>query len=586
MRITFAKQKNIFTLLFGIIVVLFWGVYYRYHLSYTEQYQLFLFTSDYFVDKIGHPGGLGEYIAEFLTQFYYYQWLGAVIISLSLMLLQRQVWTLSRLIKENSTYYLFSFLPSIALWAFLCDENSMLSLVVSLNVVLFSVCLFERIKIFHLRFLYVILALPLFYWAFGGCYLVFVMWAAIKELFLFFKKENRKKDGTLFLLIILLGFFLPLTAKYFLQYPLNRLIIGVNYYRFPTGIPTVGIITLVLLVLIPFLIAKLPLVKKSLLLYMVAQGIVIFSLGAYTIISCCDMAKEEVMNYDYLTRTKQWHSIINLAEKKVPKAPFSVTCLNLALAKTGQLGDRMFEFYQNGTEGLLCDFQRDFTSTLPTGEAFYYLGMINSAQRFTFEAMEAIPDYKKSARCYKRLAETNLINGQYKVARKYLNALKHTLFYRDWAVETMTYLGNELKINNHPEYGWLRQVRYREDFLYSDSEMDIMLGFLFQTNKKNKMAFEYLMAYVLEQKDLTKFIKYYPLGASLGYTHIPRSYQEALIYIWTRKHRTFDNLPWSISSSVVNDIVDFAQIYTTQSNAESILSIKYGKTVWYYLLFR
>ena len=49
---------------------------------------------------------------------------------------------------------------------------------------------------------------------------------------------------------------------------------------------------------------------------------------------------------------KQWNQIIKAAENKEPNSPFSVTCLNLALAKTGQLGDRMFHFYQNGTEGL------------------------------------------------------------------------------------------------------------------------------------------------------------------------------------------------------------------------------------------
>ncbi len=64
--------------------------------------------------------------------------------------------------------------------------------------------------------------------------------------------------------------------------------------------------------------------------------------------------------------------------------------------KDGQMGDRMFEFYQNGTEGLLPEFQRDFTSPLPTSEAYYHLGMVNTAQRFTFEAMEAIPNFNKS----------------------------------------------------------------------------------------------------------------------------------------------------------------------------------------------
>ena len=88
------------------------------------------------------------------------------------------------------------------------------------------------------------------------------------------------------------------------------------------------------------------------------------------------------MKYDYLTRMKQWNQIIKAAENKEPNSPFSVTCLNLALAKTGQLGDRMFHFYQNGTEGLIPTFQRDFTSPLPTSEIFYHLGMINSSQRY------------------------------------------------------------------------------------------------------------------------------------------------------------------------------------------------------------
>lgn len=128
-----------------------------------------------------------------------------------------------------------------------------------------------------------------------------------------------------------------------------------------------------------------------------------------------------------------------------------------------------------------------------------------------------------------RLAETNLINGQYAVAAKYLRALQHTLFYKKWATNAMSYLNNDEKIEKHPEWGWLRKARYTEDFLFSDTEMDVMLGLLLQHNKSNRMAFEYMLAYVLQKKDLERFMKYYPLGKDLGYNHIPISYQEALI---------------------------------------------------------
>lgn len=84
----------------------------------------------------------------------------------------------------------------------------------------------------------------------------------------------------------------------------------------------------------------------------------------------------------------------------------------------------------NGTDGLIPDFVRDYTIPLTVNEVYFHLGMINTSQRYVFEAMEANPSYHKSTRCIRRLAETNLLNGEYKVAAKYLNLLKHTLFIK------------------------------------------------------------------------------------------------------------------------------------------------------------
>ena len=49
------------------------------------------------------------------------------------------------------------------------------------------------------------------------------------------------------------------------------------------------------------------------------------------------------------------------------------------------------------------------------------------------------------------------------------------------------------------------QIRYTEDFLFSSQETDIMLGLLYQHNHRNRMAFEYMLAYVLQQRDLERF---------------------------------------------------------------------------------
>lgn len=48
---------------------------------YQEQHNLFLFTQSYFEQTLHSKGPLG-YVGAFMTQFYYYPWLGAIIVSL------------------------------------------------------------------------------------------------------------------------------------------------------------------------------------------------------------------------------------------------------------------------------------------------------------------------------------------------------------------------------------------------------------------------------------------------------------------------------------------------------------------------
>ena len=61
--------QGFLSLLFAVAVALFWAFPYRCALSYQEQYQLFLFTPSYFTERISVPGGLADYVAEFITQW-------------------------------------------------------------------------------------------------------------------------------------------------------------------------------------------------------------------------------------------------------------------------------------------------------------------------------------------------------------------------------------------------------------------------------------------------------------------------------------------------------------------------------------
>ena len=89
----------------------------------------------------------------------------------------------------------------------------------------------------------------------------------------------------------------------------------------------------------------------------------------------------------------------------------------------------------------------------------------------------------------------------------------------------------------------------------------------------------------LLNKNIDSFNKYYPLGRNLSYNHIPKSYQELLVFVWTQQNKSFDGMPWSISEAVKKSVTDFARIYITQPESEAILKQRFGDTYWSYLLF-
>ena len=110
------------TFLFGVAVLLFFGLAYPHHLHYQEQYQLFLFDSTYVWDVVKMPGGVADLLGRFCTQFFLYAWVGAAIIAVLLSVVQLLMF---RLVKWGWLYGL-SFVPSFLLWLFLLDENALL----------------------------------------------------------------------------------------------------------------------------------------------------------------------------------------------------------------------------------------------------------------------------------------------------------------------------------------------------------------------------------------------------------------------------------------------------------------------------
>lgn len=584
--------KPLLSLLFGVAVVIFWAVPFVGGLCFQEQYQMFLFDTGYFLERIVLPGGLADYISEFLVQFYYMPVLGGAIIALLLMGIQTAVWGLMKQYGARHDFpgYLLSFLPSIALWCAMGDQNVLLSFVVALFGALVIGWIHNR---FHNRLVKVVFELvstALVYWLLGPVVFLYAVLMIGDTL------KNAKQKGNVFsgigysaVILILTVAWILLTTQT-LQYPLYRIFAGLNYYRYPGAISPLPFVVMVWAVVIPFL-GMIPCHRKSLQKLQQSKVVIVLSYVLVIVASwfgiktSFDEMTYELIDYDFLVRTEQWDKIIEKAEKKPATTPLGVSCVNLALSQKGMLADRLFEFYQNGGEGLFPTFTRDMISPVSTAEIFFRLGMVNDAERYMFEAQEAIPNYRKSARLTRRIIECDIINGNYKVAAKLLRRLQKTLFYSNWANQTMALLGNEKAINRHPIYGKLRKYREKkQDFLFSDREMDQMLGLLFLNDNHNKMAYEYLMCYELLQRDMEKFMQYYPLGRFVGYDHIPRTFQEILIGNWMKTHSDPRTIPYSVDAQNVNNTLNFIQLYMQNPKDPQLGQQPYVSNAWHYVM--
>ena len=138
MRKVIARYGNVvLSVLVGIGVFLFWYVAYPHALSYQEQYQLFLWTGDYFLELVSLPGGLADWLGELIVQFYYVEWLGALLLALLFVVLQQLS---ARLLLQKGAWRLLSLIPVVLLIWLMGDINVLLSLPVAIVLALALAC--------------------------------------------------------------------------------------------------------------------------------------------------------------------------------------------------------------------------------------------------------------------------------------------------------------------------------------------------------------------------------------------------------------------------------------------------------------
>jgi len=154
--------------------------------------------------------------------------------------------------------------------------------------------------------------------------------------------------------------------------------------------------------------------------------------------------------------------------------------------------------------------------------------MTLQAEHCAFESLVSNPK-GPDVKVLQRLVLTNIERRDSATANKYLQYLDHSLFYREWAQQQRTNLALAMADSTFhiPE---MPMRAHCENFFIPYQMPEYTLLSLLKSNPKNRMAFEYMMAYCMLQKDLEKvkwcMDNYYH---NFDYPSIPTHYEEALV---------------------------------------------------------
>ena len=373
-------------------VFCYWFFLYPHVVVMRETMVLFLWNSGYFLERVTVPGGMVQYIGDFLVQYFINPLSGAVIYAalflveqwLSAQLLQRAFPTL-----KNAYRFVLSLMVPLALVRLAMIPEVPLTPTIAVILVMAVMVLMPSNK--KLRVITSCMMIPVMYWLVGPAAILLVLccirWVPL--------------TATLFA-ACLLG------SSWVTPYPLQRIARGVDYYWGT---------------------------ERNIGSYEQMECDMLMRLGAWsdmiekyrypnsvTVASAVKVASYETGQMD---RTELFASMVVPEELQAP-AIFSSNGLHMRV----------------NFEGLVSAFMVSDIAML--------MNMPTVAQRSAFEAMELIPNYNKSGRVLKRLVETNLITGNYQVALKYLAILEETANYSKWAQEMRPLAEHPERLQQHP----------------------------------------------------------------------------------------------------------------------------------------
>ncbi len=546
---------------------------------------MFQFTWQYAAATLKQAGGVALYISEFLSQFYIVLWGGPVI---SAFLLTWIVLLSSSVIKKISLrgdLPLVYLLPWLSLLVMHLNYDYYEQGTIAYLFLLLFLWLYVRLKS-QIRFIYGICVIPILYGVAGP---VVHLFAISVLLFEFLTNGKKKYASIVYLLIavlsavvgVYLGVSRNLTCAFLPDAYCNPLQKAPGIYYAWYALPVAMLLAAYLRKY------KTPASLKGRCWLEGCQWLVILLLAYEGITHFGQLAALDQFRQDYYVRTGQWEKVISEFDQTV-LSKRRMCNLNLALAHTGQLSERLFEYPQRGIESLMLRWDQSvFTAELHS-DLYYCMGIISTSQKFAFEALVSSRP-SGNPRMLKRLMETNIITGAYPVAEKYICLLESTWYYKEWASSYRRFLYDDRAVEQDAVLGlkrrcWKAEAAIPE--LYTDPVSTLI--HLVPTCPDNKAGLQYLTSFLLLNKDIGTYKTLQEtLYGTPAWPEMTESQQEAIVICNPNDPHFW--LEHGVSVMVRNKAITFMQKVQDSSrfgqSPATVLASEYGKTYWFYYMF-
>lgn len=523
---------------------------------YEEQTHFFAFSGTYAQSLMLRPGGVALWLSEFLTQFGYIPMLGAATMTLVYALLFFATFIFMEQMGAHRCVRLCALYPVFVLMS-VCLFS--LQVPMALLITLTSIILVGKISNLQVRAWVLFLLVPVIYFVAGSQ--AFIVVGLYPFLVSPYPRRWLMWGG-----VLLYALLLPVAVMKFVQYPLWNLYVGINDVALKTPVDKLYYWSMGVYLFIP-MFARVVDCKK---VYFMFASVGFAAVGVIYPVQSFNTQLNNVLQYDYLVRHQEWDKIIEHAETHPSKHSMSVVSVNLALAMTGRLESDLFKYPQNGCEGLLENTGQKHVASFPVIDAYHRIGLTEVARRGAFEFQESLPYGRKSGRCMKYLAETTADGGNDALSARYRRLLSKTLFY-SIEDESQKRVGKQLPDSLATKM-----------FFYYD--MPNWLQSICESDRNNRVARQYFVAWLLLSCDMERFMQAMPLLAELYSAEaVPVPVMEAVAYLALQNDIAIDSMPIKVSQRVLDSLGKFIGRVRSGVSSE-VLRSEFPHSFWTYLV--